>query len=130
MKLDRADIKKFLKFIVTGVFVNVAALGLSYYLFKQPIAPEMTVTIVFIIAVAVSHAINYHWAFSSNKEDYYKSLVKFYLVNISAYFIQLLFMFIFYRKLGFSPFIIQCSAITVTTIFTFTLSNFFAFKRT
>lgn len=116
------------KFLIVGGGVNGIAILLFSALILIGTIPEVAQIIVGLIAILVSHHLNRMWTFHGTS-NYIVSLIKFSILNVLVIIGQIIVMFIFFRKLGVHPIVVQTIAIICFAALTFTINKLLIFRK-
>ncbi|CEK10254.1 GtrA family protein [Legionella hackeliae] len=121
-----------LQFIRSSFFSVVNnLLGYVVFLFLTSlgIAPKNAVTIWYIPAIICSFWSNYRWVFSA-KLNLPETIIRFIIVYVSAYLVNLLLLWGFVDKLDYPYQFVQLFAIAPVAVFLFCGCKYFVFEGT
>lgn len=112
--------KEFLKFIVSGV-LNTLATYIIYLLFLNYIGYSISYTISYVSGIFISYYLNSLFVFKEKLS--LKKFIKYPIVYIAQYLINLCMVFLFVEKLGLSAQIVPLVVILITLPITYLLSK-------
>jgi putative flippase GtrA len=113
-------------YAIVGVITN--ALGYSVYLLLTYWwgAPKLSITSIYFIAAAIGFFANKHFTFR-HKGKISEAGVRYLLVQVAGYLLNLCLLMLFVDWLGFSHKLVQAFAIFIVAIFLFFLLRKFVF---
>jgi putative flippase GtrA len=117
------------KFIFIGVLSNL----ISYVFFLimlniMKINYLFSLSVLFIVALFINFFFNRNWTFRSNL-SYKTSIIKFLIVYIIGYLLNIVSMFFLVDKLGKSPETMQIMMICFLTLYYFLLNKYYIYKK-
>lgn len=120
-------IKQFFKFGIVGC-INTFSSWLFYYSFLfLHMNYLVATTIAFILSSIIGFILNNGWVFKKNVYDY-RSIIKYYVVYGSSYFINLGCMYLLVDVLGISKLIAPILTLCVTVPYNFLFSRIWVFS--
>ncbi|WP_334076782.1 GtrA family protein [Paenibacillus sanfengchensis] len=118
-----------MKFIIVGVLNTIVGF-ITYAGFIQFVNRNYFVALVFshIVGVVHSYLWNNKWTFSQKKHQA-KSAVKFVLVYIFTFLVNLFLLFILVDTMGTNKLIAQGIALVITTLISFFAHKYWSFQN-
>ncbi len=127
--LKNNDIKKFIKFAITGgmntlvdlaVFTALSALtGINVYVVQ---------VISYTAGMLNSYTVNRSWTFKTDEGYLSPQLIKFAIANICVMAISLIIIYIIYRQLGYAELIAKLCSLVVTVPLGFVVNRLWVFR--
>ena len=129
-KINNNDLKekiiKFIKFGIVG-FINTMTSTFIYWgLVYIKINYMISTTIAYFVASIIGYYLNKNKVFKSQNKT---SIIRYYIVYISSYFLNLGTMYLLIDILGISKYLAPILVLFVTVPYNFILSNFWVFKK-
>lgn len=125
--LDSEITKQIVKYAYVGIAVNLTGyliyLLVTYYWFT----PRVAVTVLYCFGVIASFIGNKRLTFSF-AGNFTRCLVKYIIVHLIGYFINLLILTAFVYSYGYPHQLVQLVAILIVAIYLFIAQKFFVFK--
>lgn len=117
---------KFLKFGIVG-FINTMTSTMIYWLLITiKLNYILSTTIAYFIASIIGYILNKNKVFKTKNRS---SVIKYYIVYISSYFLNIGCMYLWVDVLHISKYIAPILTLFVTVPYNFILSNFWVFKK-
>lgn len=128
MLLQRDLVVRFLKYSLVG-FISVGVYFLSVFIFieKNHWDPVIGSGAAFIIMTAVSFLINVRYTFKSSFTS--QKFVRFLLVSLVGFLLNLLLIFLVVHILSFHYFIGELVTVLVIPLVNFILNNYWTFQE-
>lgn len=128
IKFIKENFVKFIKFGIVGVVNTCTSLVVYYILLFFGVHYLIGNTCGFVISSLVGFILNKTLVFKK-KDETKKSLVKYYLLYISSYIINMVGLYIIVDKLGISDKIAPIILLCITVPYNYIGSNFWVFKN-
>ena len=120
-------VKQFMQFGIVGVINTLSSWVVYYPLIFFKVDYILATTLAYFISSIIGYLLNKVWVFKS-KEKKTKSLVKYYVVYISSYFLNIGCMYLFVQIMGISTYIAPILVLFVTVPYNYLFSRFWVFK--
>ena len=125
----KIDLKKFIKFGITGVLNTAVDFILFAFLCEiVKLDPKISKIISQTIAIINSYIINKNWTFQKRKNYSKSEMFKFLLVNGASLVINYLGMYIFYDNLGLNKYLCLIPIAFITIAINYFGNKLFVFK--
>lgn len=124
--LFKQSLLQILRYTLVGVLTNFFAYALYLYLAPVWGAPKLAMTALYTTGALISFFANRRFTFRHDGHIGGAG-VRYLLVQLSGYLLNLLLLVLFVDWMGFAHQIVQAVAIIVVAIFLFVLSRFFVF---
>lgn len=128
MNFIKNNIRQFFKFGIVG-FINTFNSWIIYYsLVFLNVNYLISTTIAYFLSSIIGYMLNKKWVFK-NKENHNKvsSLVKYYAVYVSSYFLNLLCMYVFVDVFGISKLFAPILVLFITVPYNYIFSKLWVF---
>lgn len=122
-------IMQFFKFGIVGVMNTVSSWIIYYALVFVNINYLIATTIAYFISSIIGYCLNKVWVFKKKEDKKINSVIKYYIVYISSYFLNILCMYIFVDVLGVSKLIAPVLVLFITVPYNFLFSRLWVFKE-
>jgi len=120
-------ILQFIKFGIVG-FINTVSSWIFYYsLLFLNINYLICTTVAYFLSSILGYFLNKIWVFKQNKVE--KSLIKYYIVYISSYFLNMLCMYLLVDIFNISKLIAPILVLFITVPYNFIFSKLWVFKK-
>jgi putative flippase GtrA len=117
------------KFIFIGVLSNLVSYVFFLIMLKiMKINYLLSLSVLFIVALFINFIFNKNWTFESDL-PYKTSLIKFLIVYIIGYLLNIASMFFLVDKLGNSPEIVQAGMIGFLAFYYFLLNKYYIYNN-
>lgn len=116
------------RFGLVGIASNLFGYILYLLLTYCGLAPKLTVSILYPIGAVIGFLGNREWVFS-HQGMVKVALVRYSLVQLLGYLINLVILTVLVNKLGYPHQLIQLLAIFIVAVFLFVASKFFIYKK-
>ena len=125
MIFNKLFFNQFNKYLVVGTLNFLLTVGGFFLLLKiLNINYVISFTITWLIGLIFTYVLNFLWVFkTSEKIEFKKKLLKYFIVYVISYSVNIIILKILVSKYGFDPFFIQFAIIPLVIII-----NFFGFK--
>lgn len=124
--------QKILQFIKFG-FVGASNTFISFLIYYLLVFLNINYIIAnisgYIISSVCGYILNKKWVFKESTEKITKSVVKYYIVYGSSFFINTMCMYVFVDVLNISKIIAPILTMCITIPYNFTLNKVWAFKK-
>lgn len=123
-------IKQFFKFGCVGIINTVNSWIIYYSLIFFNVNYLLATTIAYILSSIIGYLLNNIWVFNKNKKDSKKkkSILRYYIVYISSYILNMLCMYLLVNILQISNKIAPILVLFITVPYNFLFSKFWIFK--
>ena len=122
----REMIIKFIKFGIVGFINTMTSTCIYWFLITIKLNYILSTTIAYFIASLIGYTLNKNKVFKTKNDN---SIIKYYIVYISSYFLNIGCMYIFVDILKISAYIAPLLTLFVTVPYNFMLSNFWVFRK-
>lgn len=119
---------QFIKFSFVGVSNTLVYFAIYYGLIYINTNYIVANTLAYIISSIWGYTLNKKWVFKQSTEKITKSIIKYYIVYGSSFFINILCMYIFVDLLNFSKIIAPILTMGITVPYNFIFNKIWAFK--
>ncbi len=119
---------QFFKFGIVGVINTVSSWIIYYGLLFFKINYLIATTVAYFISSIIGYFLNKIWVFKKKEEKKTTSILRYYIVYISSYFLNILCMYILVDILSISKLIAPILVLFVTVPYNFILSRLWVFK--
>ncbi|MGN6580943.1 MAG: GtrA family protein [Bordetella sp.] len=124
--LSNISLRQIFSFVLIGVLTNLIGYGIYILLTYYGVTPKFTVTILYPIGATIGFFANRRFTFQHNGRMGVAG-VRYLVVQILGYLLNIFMLAFFVDKLGFPHQIIEAFAIAVVAIFLFVSSRLFVF---
>lgn len=125
----KKSIEQFVKFGIVGVINTCSSWVIYYPLVFLKVNYLIANTVAYFGASIIGYFLNKIWVFKKKEKRIYKSIIKYYFVYISCFFLQTLLMYIIVHKLKISDKIAPIITLMFTVPYNFLLSKFWVFRN-
>lgn len=122
----KETIIKFIKFGIVGFINTMTSTCIYWLLITIKWNYILSTTIAYFIASIIGYTLNKNKVFKTNNKN---SIIKYYIVYSSSYFLNIGCMYLFVDILDISKYIAPILTLFVTVPYNFILSNFWIFKK-
>ena len=122
-------IRQLISFSVVGLSSNLVGYAVYLVLAETSLGSKLAVAILYPIGVVISYIANKRLTFRHDKGQVFSSAVRYLMVCIFGYFLNLLLIIWFVEILGFPHQIVQIMAIFLVALSSFVLLRMFVFGR-
>ncbi len=119
-------ITQFLRYVMVGLFSNLAAYLVYLYITHLGVAPKLAMTLLYTTSVVISFAGNRQLSFSY-KGGISTAALRFIAAHICGYFLNLSILIVFADMMGYPYQIVQAVAMIVVALFLFVIFRYFVF---
>jgi len=125
----KIDLKKFIKFGITGVINTLIDLLIYAFLCEIIILdPKISKIISQTIAIINSYIVNKNWTFQKRKNYNRSEIFKFLIINGGSLALNYLGMYIFYDNLGLNKYLCLIPIAIITIAINYFGNKLFVFK--
>jgi dolichol-phosphate mannosyltransferase len=127
----KEDFRQFIKFLIVGGLGTIITIVLLY-IFTEFVGIYYIISSIFAFIIAMTHnfILNKIWTFKEKISlEFWNKYLKFVLVSISAFAVNISFLYIFTELIGIYYLLSQVLAIGVAFIINFSGSKLWAFKK-
>lgn len=127
-QINRETLSQFLRFAIVGVATNVTGFGVYLLITQTLFGPKLAMTILYVLGAGFGYLGNRAYSFKS-KSNHRNSSVKYAMVHLSGYALNLLILTIFVDEFGVRHEFVQAVSIAIVAIYLFLLMKFFVFRE-
>lgn len=118
-----------IKFSLVGVVNTISSLMIYYTLLYFNIHYNIAIILGYIGSSVIGYFLNRIWVFQARKNSFSSSLVKYYIVYISALLLNLICMHLWIETLNISNKLAPLLTLCITIPYNFLLSKLWVFKE-
>ena len=127
--LNSATARQFFYYGSIGLLTNLSSYGLYLLMTHLGVSPKQSMSVMYILSVIFSFFANRKFTFQHDGHIG-KSSVRFFLVYLFGYLLNLLMLVVLVDWMDFPHQIVQAIAIIVVAVFLFALSKVYVFRPT
>jgi putative flippase GtrA len=120
--------RQFIQYCIVGVLTNALAYGLFLLVLASGVEAKFSMSIVYVLAAAVSFLVNRTWTFSFTG-TWLSNTARFLGAQVSGYLLNLLILLVFRDHYHYPAAYVQAVAILVIALYMFAISKVFVFRQ-
>jgi len=128
MKLNKEIIQEFFRYGLVGLFLNAAMYFFYLILTSFYISPLSTVLLLYPLGILVGFYVHRGLTFNSSSQKWrFFVLTKFVFLHLIGFFLNLLLLYVFFKRLGYPHQLVQLASIFIIAVFLFISIKLFVF---